>query len=82
MVRSLFIKQYFIGELVCFLLSQSEHVDENGPKWIETDGYSGNIHEMEHITSHRYHIFPIYCCLQSWMLSLNSTDSSKNCHRF
>lgn len=65
MVSNLFIKQYFIGELVYFLFSQSEHVDENSPKWIETDGYSGNIHEMEHITSHRYHIFPIYCCLQS-----------------
>lgn len=44
---------------------------------IETDGYSGDSHEMEDITSHRYHILPIYCCLQSWMLSLNSTDSSK-----
>lgn len=82
MVRNLFIKLNFIGELLYFLFSRSTHVDDSGPKWIETDGCSGNIHEIEHITSHRYHILPIYCCLWSWMFSLNSTDSSKNCHRF
>lgn len=77
MVSNLFIKLYFIEELLYFLISESAHIDDNSPKWIETDGCSGNIHEMGCITSHRYHIHSSYCCLQSWMFSLNSTEALK-----
>lgn len=37
MLNKLFIKLYFVGELLYFSFSESEQVDVNGPKCVETD---------------------------------------------
>lgn len=71
-LKNLFIKLYFIWKLLYFSLSESAQVDDSGPKGIET---------VEHTASRTYHILPMYCCFQSWMFSLNSTDSSENCQK-